>query len=341
MHAALLFVVASLLVPGVSVEDRIDSSPDRAFSAFSKAPERRFDFWIGEWDVNLRRQQKDLSWSDEVSAEATVYSILDGKAILELWDSESIVGFSLQYYDSAESAWVLWQDWHQQNNSSLSRLQGTFRHGRGEFRSVRTDSDGDAVTTIHSFSDITTFSLRRDESFSHDAGKTWRQNWIMEYARSAVDPPSPTRRKRLPTFDDKNLCNDNRFRHFEILVGKWHGEETELDVFPILAGCAVIGFLNDPGGDAFLFMTFDGVEERWETAVLDAEPGSGLVRHTGTSAWYDLVSENGHVLTWTVSGKPKITGGEGDRLILRRDDRRWRFERVRRFPGGYEGFLDN
>ena len=25
---------------------------------------RQFDFWIGKWNVNLRRQQPDNSWSD-------------------------------------------------------------------------------------------------------------------------------------------------------------------------------------------------------------------------------------------------------------------------------------
>ena len=46
---------------------------------------RQFDFWIGEWDVNLRIRGEDFSWADQVAARASIYRILDGKAILELW----------------------------------------------------------------------------------------------------------------------------------------------------------------------------------------------------------------------------------------------------------------
>ena len=47
--------------------------------------QRQFDFWIGEWDVNLRVRQKDFTWKDQHKSVVHIYPILDGKAILELW----------------------------------------------------------------------------------------------------------------------------------------------------------------------------------------------------------------------------------------------------------------
>ena len=96
-------VVTVLLfsLAGDTATERIESPADRAYSAFSSDPSRRFDFWVGEWDVDLRMLQDDLTWKDSIVARDSVYAILGGKAILELWDSKPIKGFSLRYFDAA------------------------------------------------------------------------------------------------------------------------------------------------------------------------------------------------------------------------------------------------
>ncbi len=76
---AALAIVLTFAPPGVSAS-RIEAPPERAYSEFSPDPARRFDFWIGEWDVNLRMLQDDLTFEDSVAARASVYPILDGKA---------------------------------------------------------------------------------------------------------------------------------------------------------------------------------------------------------------------------------------------------------------------
>ena len=53
---AALAIALTLAPLGVS-SSRIEAPPERAYSAFSPDPARRFDFWIGEWDVNLRMLQ--------------------------------------------------------------------------------------------------------------------------------------------------------------------------------------------------------------------------------------------------------------------------------------------
>ena len=152
---------------------------------------RQFDFWIGIWDVNLRMRQEDLSWRDSIRARAHIHRILDGKAILELWDSEPIKGFSIRFFDREADEWVLWLNWPGQNRSGGSGLTGRFRHGRGEFFSEFKTGDGKPGISRYTFSDITDDSLRWDDAFSVDGGKTWSANWIMEFTRKRDAPAWP------------------------------------------------------------------------------------------------------------------------------------------------------
>lgn len=326
--AALAIFLA--LAPLGAPASRIEAPPERAYSAFSPDPERRFDFWIGEWDVNLRTLQDDSTFDDSVSARASIYPILDGKAILELWDSTPIKGFSLRYYNPTEKKWELWLDWPGPNRSRLERMEGSFRHGRGEFSDTSQDAEGKTITAVFSFNDITPFSLRWDDRYSSDGGKTWKRNWVMEFTRWAVDPRWPIRRGATPTYTDGKRCDDERFREHELLLGTWRSEEASFEVLPILDGCAAIGFLQDDGGaDEFVFMTFDTFEERWVTAVLDDLPGTGFVSYTGATGWMDLASENAGSLVWVVvhrGGGP--TGQPGDELFYQRGDREIKLERI-------------
>jgi len=133
---------------------------------------RRFDFWIGTWRVNLRVHQQDLTWEDEVEAEARIHPVLRGKALLELWDGGDTKGMSLRYFDTAVGRWVMWLDWPRRNRSGSFRLEGAFRHGRAEFETRRRQADGSEILTRYTFSDITDRSLRWDDAFSRDGGRT-------------------------------------------------------------------------------------------------------------------------------------------------------------------------
>jgi hypothetical protein len=102
-----------------------------------------------------------------------------------------------------------------------------------------------------------------------------------------------------------------------------------LDAFPILDGCAVIGILEDEeGDDEFVFMTFDSFAERWEAAVLDDVPETGLVRYAGANAWSHLAAERGGSLEWAVWGKPGNLREVGAKLLYRRGGREITLERA-------------
>lgn len=311
--SATVFLVTLLGAAAAAAQgERVEAPPERAYSAFSDDPARRFDFWIGRWSVNLRMLQDDLSFEDTVAAEAHIYPILDGKAILELWDSRPIVGYSLRYFDPERGEWVLWLDWPGESRSSVASLAGRFRHGRGDFYATSTSPEGEEVVTRYSFNDVTPFSLRWDDLRSSDGGRTWRKNWIMEFTRTSVEPRWPIPRDDVPTFDGGGRCSAESFRPYEVVAGSWRAEGARLEAYRILDGCAVVALLEAGDREEFLFLTYLTREQAWETDVLDARPGTGLVRYRGADSWSGLAAESGEELRWSV---------EGDRLDYRRGGR--------------------
>ncbi len=259
--------------------------------------DRQFDFWVGEWDVNLRIQQADKQWKDQIKSKAKIYSINDGRAILELWNDQrptGIKGFSLRYYDFTKQKWVLWLNWPSKNRSGLSSLEGEFRHGRGEFFSGK----GDTLTR-YNFSDISPHYLRWDDAFTRDGGKTWTHGWIMEFTRTAQTPAWPEGTTGH-TYDQGGRCDLAGFDVFRSLTGDWSGEVKEkegnrwktgqasLNGFEVLNGCAVINSMTEIYGDKttkeFSIKSFNSYAQKLEDGRLGDAKNDLLRRYFGNMA---------------------------------------------------------
>jgi hypothetical protein len=270
------FLLASLgLLPGSGLAAQSSAVVEQGLP-----PEaRQFDFWIGTWSVNLRIHQRDLSWKDEVKAEARIHSILRGKALLELWDGGGIKGMSLRYFDTTRRTWVMWLDWPGRNRSGSFRMEGAFRHGRAEFEAKRLEADGGEVITRYTFSDITDRSLRWDDAFSRDGGRTWSHNWIMEFTRTAPTAELPPRGGNARTWVDGSRCSLQSFHRWDgwagLRTGTLDGEPATLRGYRILDGCAVLLTLSldaRPGEAWVGQLTFNTYARRSELLALDAEP---------------------------------------------------------------------
>lgn len=252
---------------------------------------RQFDFWVGEWDVNLRVKQEDGSWADTHRAVAHIFPILEGKAVLELWDAPTIKGFSLRYFDVSKDEWVLWLNWPGPNRSGSSSLSGTFRHGRGDFFATRTSADGSEILSRYSFNDITPHSLRWDDGYSEDGGRTWRGQWIMEWTRTAAVPALDTAGGPAHTFSDGSRCDQPQFDWYVRLSGRRSAENAPasegerksgnritLTGHEILDGCALALFF-DTGSQTgldrrFGHLTWNTYVNRYELLLLDPRPES-------------------------------------------------------------------
>lgn len=261
---------------------------------------RQFDFWVGEWDVNLRVRQDDLSWADQIRAVARIYPILRGKAILELWSdvrASGIKGYSLRYYDTERDEWVLWLNWPGPDRSGSSSLSGSFRHGRGEFFATRRAADGSETLSRYTFSDITPESLRWDDAYSSDGGETWTHRWIMEFTRTGAKPTLPMDGGPAHTYHDGERCTAPEFRAYEFLAGRRSGSvevggggEIVIIGYEILDGCAVMT-LAGPSGDperafAFSHVTWNTYASRYELTTLTSAPdASARVFYTREGAY--------------------------------------------------------
>ncbi len=260
---------------------------------------REFDFWIGEWNVNLRKPTENSKYIDWKDSKAKIYSILDGRAVLELWEEKGnagpesvIIGYSLRYYSPDKNKWSLWLNWPGINRSGSRNLTGKFRHGRGEF--FRQDRINDSISNItrYTFSDITTESLRWDSATSMTNGKDWISGWIMEFSRvnnKANWPESD----RLHTFRNGNRCILEEFGELEEFVGKWEGQVkmkstrgtwSEMNIsisnYRALGGCSVMSFLEVEGDDShnsfkeFGLLTFNTYANKFEDGRLSNDPKS-------------------------------------------------------------------
>jgi len=296
---------------------------ERATSAFSDDPDHQFDFWIGEWEVNLRKRQPDFSWEDSVAARPFIYPILNGKAILELWDSEPIKGYSLRCYDPQTEKWKLWLNWPGKNRSNASMLEGRFRHGRGDFFSSFTNAEGEEVTSHFSFNDISADALRWDDRYSSDGGDTWRDNWRMEWTRTASEPEWPIPGDTAHTYDHGSRCDEPQFRAHEPLAGAWKGTRTrngktqkaEMRGYKILDGCAVMAFIRAGGEEWFFFSFYSTGAKRWESHMLSDKSGEPLVQLAASDNEYMLANEAGDVThRWSFDDGAALTisSPEGD-----------------------------
>ena len=151
--------------------------------AQQKDGQRDFDFGIGLWKTHLRRLVKPLTGSNtwvEYEGTSRVTKVLDGRAsLVELkvrGPAGTLEGLSLRLYNPQSRQWSL-------NYANIASgvltvpAIGEFKNGRGEFYNQDT-LNGRSILVRFIISDITPTSVRYEQSYSDDGGKTWEVNWI-------------------------------------------------------------------------------------------------------------------------------------------------------------------
>lgn len=186
-----LFLLFILVIAGL---DAYSSAGTLKSTPQSKPAERDgqkdFDFHIGVWKTHLKRLQRPLTGSTTwVAYEGTtvVRKVWDGRANLVELDVKGpagrIEGLSLRLYNPQSGQWSL-----NFANSASGTLTipsiGSFRNGRGEFYAQET-LNGRAIFVRFVIHDITPSSIRFEQAFSDDGGKTWEVNWIATDTRVA------------------------------------------------------------------------------------------------------------------------------------------------------------
>lgn len=150
-----------------------------------------FDFNIGTWKTHISRLQHPLTGSKtwiEYEGRSVISKVWDGRANLVELEADSAAGhieaLSLRLYNPQSRQWSL-----NFSNSAAGTLGqptvGEFRNGRGEFTDQET-LNGRAIWVRFIISPINPTSVRYEQSFSDDGGKTWEVNWIATDTRIAA-----------------------------------------------------------------------------------------------------------------------------------------------------------
>jgi hypothetical protein len=154
-----------------------------------------FDFEIGTWRTRLSRLTRPLTGSTtwvQYQGTTVVRKVWSGRANLVELTAEGPAGrieaLSLRLYNPASRQWSL--NFSNSRSGSMSPPSiGEFRDGHGEFFAQET-LDGRAIFVRFVISVITPDSVRFEQAFSDNGGKTWEVNWIATDSRVKGDSGS-------------------------------------------------------------------------------------------------------------------------------------------------------
>ena len=152
--------------------------------------QRDFDIHIGTWKTHLKRRLRPLTGSTtwvEMNGTSVVSKVWNGRGnLVELEavgpDGARFQGLSLRLYNPEARQWSL-----NFSNASDGVMTpptiGEFKDGRGEFYAQET-LRGRAIFVRFFITKIDADTIRFEQAFSDDGGKTWEVNWINKYTRS-------------------------------------------------------------------------------------------------------------------------------------------------------------
>lgn len=133
---------------------------------------KQFDFWVGEWDVQISGQQVGTS---------SVQRILDGCVIFENWQSGlGSQGKSFNFYDPNTSRW---QQTYVDNTGAVLNFYGEYKDNAIWYKGETRAKDGSKTLHKLTFSNLGPQRVRQLWEQSTDDGKTWKIIWDGIYTR--------------------------------------------------------------------------------------------------------------------------------------------------------------
>ena len=142
-----------------------------------------FDFEIGTWRTHLKRLAHPLSGSNEwleYEGVTIVRKVWNGRANLVELTADGpdghFEGLNLRLYNPRSRQWSL--NFANSGGGTLGQPTiGRFIDGRGEFYDQE-DFDGRAIFVRFVITPLDADTIRFEQAFSDDGGKTWEINWV-------------------------------------------------------------------------------------------------------------------------------------------------------------------
>lgn len=164
-------------------QSNASSSPSVQQTPGSRDGQGDFDFEIGTWKTHLRRLIRPLTGSTtwaEYDGTTVVRTVWNGRANLVELEVDGAAGhieaLSLRLYIPQSRQWSL-----NFANSAAGTMAtptiGEFRNGRGEFYDQE-PLNRRATLVRFLILPVSADTIRFEQSFSDDGGKTWELNWV-------------------------------------------------------------------------------------------------------------------------------------------------------------------
>ena len=144
-----------------------------AAPCMARAESRKFDFWVGEWDVTTPQGQP--------AGSSSIQLLLGGCTLFENWHSlAGVDGKSLSSYNAGLGVWQ--QFWTDQTGRVTEYRESGWVGDTLRFTAHSTMASG-AMTLLMSFVKIDGNTVRQWGAVSMDDGKTWTSPWDLFYHR--------------------------------------------------------------------------------------------------------------------------------------------------------------
>lgn len=143
-----------------------------------------FAFIAGEWKISHRRLPAGATGWDAFEGEATCWTILDGVGSVEELriPARNFSGLGLRLIDAERDVWI--DHWVNAKSGVVvpPGQSGTFADNVGTF--YADEFDGAVPIKVRGIWDrITPLSHRWSQAISRDDGRTWQDNWLMDWTR--------------------------------------------------------------------------------------------------------------------------------------------------------------
>jgi hypothetical protein len=143
-----------------------------------------FNFLAGSWKISHRQLKANGEW-DEFSGEATCWTVLAGVGSIEELriPARNFSGMGIRLLDVEKRVWS--DFWVNARSGVLGcpGMEGVFKNGVGTFIADDVD-DGHPIKARGVWDRITPTSCRWRQGVSRDGGKTWKENWFMDWVRA-------------------------------------------------------------------------------------------------------------------------------------------------------------
>ena len=141
---------------------------------------RQLDFWIGDWDVYGKNDQK--------AGKSKITLIFDSCVILEEWESaaaqQNLVfkGKSFNSYNTVSKQWQ--QTWTDNTGNTTEFLRGVGSDGKVTYYADKVaGADNKYFMRRLTFTKLSADKVRQFGERSDDQGVTWKDEYNLEYRR--------------------------------------------------------------------------------------------------------------------------------------------------------------